>query len=84
MMSHKQREVLDQLMRTLHQKFPEVHLVSISELTANSYWITITEPSDEDEELKMVELLGELSTDALMDYGFDFQFVTTTVDKVAA
>jgi len=75
MMTHKQQEVLDNIIHSVQKKFPDVQLISTSELTANSYWITITEPFDEDKELEMVELLGEFSTDVLMDYGFDFQFV---------
>lgn len=83
-MNFKQREVLDHTIKTLQEKFPEVQLRSIAELNANSFWITVTEPSDEDQEMAMVELIGKLSTDALMDYGFDFQFVPTRMEQAAA
>ena len=84
MMTYKQQEVLESIINTLQKKFPEVQLVSVSELNTNSYWITITEPSHEDDELKMVEMLGQLITDALTEYGFDFQFVTANLDAVEA
>lgn len=74
-MNHKQQEILDDILGTIQKQFPEVQLINIDELNANTYWVTITEPSDEELELQMIELLGELSTDALLDYGFQFQFV---------
>jgi len=75
MMSYQQKEVFNRIINTVQQSFPEVRLLNVAELKADSYWVTLTEPSQEDEELQMVELLGQLSTDALVDYGFDFQFV---------
>lgn len=84
MMTYKQKEVLEQAISKVQRQFPEVRLINVSEMNANSFWIRLTEPRDEDEELKMVELLGKLATDALMDYGFDFQFVPTNGVKAAA
>ncbi len=84
MMNHKQKEILEHILDTVQKNFPEVQVVNIDELTGNSYWITLTEPSNEDKELQMVELLGELSTDALIDYGFQFQFVPVNPTQLAA
>ncbi len=84
MMNHKQQEILEHIVDTVQKNFPDVEVVNIDELAANSYWITITEPCDEDQELQMVELLGELSTDALVDYGFQFQFVPVNPAQLAA
>lgn len=84
MMNRKQQEILDHILHVVQENFPEVQIVNIDELAANSYWITVTEPSEEDQELQLVELLGELSTDALIDYGFQFQFVPVNSMQVAA
>jgi hypothetical protein len=83
-MNHKQQEILDDILNTIQKQFPEVHLINIDELNANTYWVTITEPSDEELELQMIELLGELSTDALLDYGFQFQFVPVSQKELVA
>ena len=84
MMNFKQEEVLHNIMRRLQKKFAEARLVGVSELGANSFWITVTEPSDEEQQLELDHLMADLSTDALMDYGFDFQFVPTSVAQAAA
>lgn len=83
-MNHKQQEVFEHILARVHTNFPESKVVDIDELTANSYWITITEPFDEEKELQMIELLGELATDALVDYGFQFQFVPIPATDMAA
>ena len=84
MMNFKQKEILHQIIAKLQEKFPEVRLVSVSELGANSFWISVTELPDEERQFELDDVMAELSTDALMDYGFDFQFVPTSVEKAAA
>jgi hypothetical protein len=84
MTNFKQEEILNNIIKKLQEKFSEVQLVSVEELGPNSFWISVTEPSDEEKQLELDDLMAELSTDALMDYGFDFQFVPTRLEKVEA
>jgi len=84
MMNFKQEEVLNNIITKLQEKFPEVRLVNIQELRSNMFWVTLIEPDDEDRQIELEELQGELATDALMDYGFSFRFVPASLKKVAA
>lgn len=81
MMNFKQEEVLQSIIAKLQEKFPEVQLVSVEELGADSFWVTLIEPSDEDRQIELEALQGELVTDALMDYGFVFQLVPASMEK---
>lgn len=77
MMTIKQKEVFDNLLHTVQEKYPEVMLLSVTDLDANSYWIRLRAPSDEEQEIEMIQLLGNLVADVLVDYGFCFRFVPT-------
>ena len=75
MMNFKQREVLENIVAGLREKFPEVRLVGVEELSPFEFWVMLTEPADEERQLAMERLQGELGTDALLDYGVDFHFM---------
>ncbi|MCP4405443.1 MAG: hypothetical protein GY801_50095 [bacterium] len=77
MMNFKQQEVLENIVATLQKKFADAHVVSVEDLGANSFWVTMVEPTDEEQQLEFDELQAELATDALIDYGFQFRFVPT-------
>jgi hypothetical protein len=84
MMNFKQKEVLETIITKLHEKFPEVQLVSVEDLGPNSFWVTMIEPTDEDRQMELDQLQAELGTDALMEYGINFHFVPASLEKVAA
>jgi hypothetical protein len=84
MINVKQQEVLQQIMHRIHDTFPDVKLLKIEELKANTFWITITELPNEEQQFQLDDLVADLSTDALVDYGFEFQFVPVNSEQVAA
>ncbi len=82
MMNSKQQEIFDDLIRAIQAKHSQVQIASVTELDANSYWISIAMPSDEDEEFEARDLLADLATDVLVDYGFNFRFVMADPGEV--
>lgn len=81
MLNMKQEEVLNNIVTTLQQKFPTTRLVTVEELRANMFWVTMIEPENEDQQMEFDAIQGELATDALMDYGFSFRFVPASVSR---
>ncbi len=75
MMTFKQKEVLDKLILNVQKKFPETQLVSVAELNGNSFWIQILLPDDDNRFYAAITVVAKHAMDALLDYGFDFQFV---------
>jgi len=83
MINFKQKEVLNKIVGTLQEKFPEVRLVSVEDLGANSFWVTMLEPAEEERQDAFDDLQAELATDALIDYGFQFRFVPASSRELA-
>ena len=83
MMNFKQREVLESIVAGLRKEFPEVRLVGVEEITPFEFWVTLTEPDDEDRQLAMEELQGEMGTDALLDYGVNFHFMPAVSEALS-
>ena len=81
MLNFKQEEVLNTIVTKLQEKFPQVRLVTVEELRANMFWVTMLEPEDEEQQMEFDAIQGELATDALMDYGFSFRFVPASVSR---
>jgi hypothetical protein len=75
MMNFKQKEVLESIIAELRQKFPEVRLTGVEELSPHEFWVILTEPDDEERQLALDALQGELGTDALLNYGVNFHFM---------
>jgi len=75
MMNFKQKEVLENIVAGLRKEFPEVRLVGVEEITPFEFWVSLTEPEDEERQNALDELQGELGTDALLDYGVNFHFM---------
>lgn len=65
-------ELSNVLYNKLKRKFPEIELVSITESVENpnSIRVNIIMPDDEDREIELREMAGEISTDILLDYGY--------------
>ncbi len=64
----------------LKAQFPEIELVSIVEspFQRDSIWVNIILPEDDDRDIALTELAGEISTDILMDYGYDIMISSAT------
>ena len=84
MMNFKQKEILDNIIAKLQEKFPEVRLVSIGDITPYEFWVNLVEPTDEDRQFELNELEAELGTDALVDYGVNFRFMPVNVEAPVA
>jgi len=80
-------ELSHQLFDQLKAQFPEIELVSIGEnrFQRDSIWVNITLPFNDNRNVALSELAGEISTDILMDYGYDIRGVQdlswTSCDK---
>jgi predicted nucleotidyltransferase len=70
-MSLQERELSMMLFNKLKHQFPEIELVGITESmeTSDEIWVKIVLPEDEDREIALYELAGQISTDILMQYG---------------
>lgn len=75
MMNFKQKEVLENIVAELQERFPEVRLTEIEEIGPHEFWVMLTEPDDEDRQSALDSLQGELGTDALLNYGVNFHFM---------
>ncbi|OQY52816.1 MAG: hypothetical protein DRR08_15215 [Candidatus Parabeggiatoa sp. nov. 2] len=64
----------------LKAQFPEIELVSIVEspFQRDSIWVNIILQEDDDRDIALTELAGEISTDILMDYGYDIMISSAT------
>lgn len=76
MMNFRQREVLEDIIAKLQAQFPEVRLVSVEDITPYEFWVNLIEPTDEDRQIALEELQAELGTDAIVDYGINFHFMS--------
>jgi len=68
----KQEELIEIMIQSLKEKYPEINLIEITESpeNPNTLWIKITSPKDEDRKLELRELAAEKCTDILCDYGY--------------
>ena len=72
MLNPKQKELIDDYIKAIEERFPECKFVDICESpsTPNEIWINFTEPEDEDRGLELIEFVGNRTTDILLDYGY--------------
>jgi hypothetical protein len=72
MINFKQQELSQQLFERLQERFPEIELLSVAESPENpqNLWVTILMPEDEDRELALREMAGDLSMDLLLTFGY--------------
>ncbi len=77
----KQEELIDKLLNTLGKKFPEVKFIDITESPedADSLWINVTSPKDEDREIELREFASDKTTDILIDYGYHMLVMPTRI-----
>ncbi|MDM8525702.1 hypothetical protein QUF80_20210 [Desulfococcaceae bacterium HSG8] len=72
MINFKQEELIEELVRTVREKFPETDLIEIRESSENpnTLWIRMTAPEDEEREADLREFSADKCTDILCDYGY--------------
>ncbi len=72
MINLKQQELIDQLLREVKEKFPEVDFINVTRSPENpeDLWLNVTSPEDEDREIELGEFASEKTTDILLDYGY--------------
>lgn len=75
----KQEELIDKLVNTLRNKFPEVEFIDITESPedSESLWINVTAPQSEDREIELREFASDKTTDILIDYGYHMLVMPT-------
>ncbi len=68
----KQRELIDELIESLNEKFPDVKFVDITESpeNPNDLWVNVTRVKDEDRLIELIKFFSEKCTDILLDYGY--------------
>jgi len=78
MFNPKQIELSNMLFNKLKEEFPEIEFVGLSESVENrdNIWVNIKYPLDEDRQLELYELSGDISTDILLDYGYSINTVS--------
>ncbi|MCP4590564.1 MAG: hypothetical protein GY842_07460 [bacterium] len=87
MFNDKQIELSNMLFERLKHRFSEVNLVDITESAENPnhIWVNLVMPDDEDREIELREMAGEISTDILLDYGYHITIISALVpDRSAA
>jgi len=72
MINFKQRELSQMLFNKLKNQFPELELVGFSEgpEDPSDILVNVIMPEDEDREVEVRGMAGEISSDILMDYGY--------------
>jgi len=71
MINFKQEELIDNLIKTIKNKYSEVELVNITE-----------SPEDEDRESELFDFACDITSDILVDYGY--HMLLMPVSKKAA
>jgi hypothetical protein len=73
-LNHKQQELIDQLVKEIEERFPEVKFVEVgpSPESESTLWLDFTKPDDEDRLAALMEYASERTTDILLDYGYHF------------
>lgn len=81
-LNFKQEELIENLIKDIQKKFPEVELIDVvpSAETDRTLWIEVTRPDDEDREIELREYASEKTMNILLDYGYHM-LVMPTVNK---
>ena len=68
----KQQELIDSLLKALKKNFSDVKFVDITESPENpdALWIRVTDPEDDEKQLRLIKYFSRKTTDILMDYGY--------------
>ena len=68
----RQHEIIQGLIQSLKENFPEVRFVDITESpeNPNDLWINVTKVKNEDRFIELIKYFAEKCTDILLDYGY--------------
>jgi len=68
----KQTQLIEELVSSVKEKFPEVDFVDVTESpeNPNDLWVNVTEVEDEDREIELIKFCGGKASDILTDYGY--------------
>ncbi|MGH7495111.1 MAG: hypothetical protein ACREOO_22295 [bacterium] len=85
MTNFKQQQLIDEYLKAINEKFPEVQFISVSESPEDpaDLWLNVTTPPDEDRELELLEFTGDKSTDILLDYGYQILVMPRSQEEAA-
>lgn len=79
MLNIKQKELSEKLFLTLKEHYPEIALVEIVENPfGGDVWMRINPPINNIQKNQFVEMAAELSTDVLLEYGYDITITYVT------
>ncbi len=83
MINFKQQELIDELLYSVQEKFPEVQFVEVTESPEDpaDLWINITTPPDDDRLIELVSFASNKSSDILLDYGYQILVMPTHPPK---
>jgi len=83
-LNHKQKDLLDQLVKEIETKFPETKFIEAYPGLEgeNSIWLDFTKPGDEDRLIEIGEYASERTADILLDYGYHFVVLPVTANGV--
>jgi hypothetical protein len=73
MLNFKEKELSENLFYKLKEDFPTIELVEIikNSFDGGDVWMRVVPPLNRQERNKFSELTAQLSTDILMEYGYD-------------
>jgi hypothetical protein len=85
MINFKQEELIEEMIRHVQEKFPEIRLVEISESPEDpqDLWVRVTAPEDEDRKLELISFACEKSMDILLEYGYHILIMPTAASQPA-
>ncbi|RLC12558.1 MAG: hypothetical protein DRI57_17580 [Deltaproteobacteria bacterium] len=68
----RQQEIIEEFVKGLEKKFPEVKFMELSESPEDpdDLWVNVTRPASDHRMIELLEYCGGKSTDILLDYGY--------------
>ena len=79
----KQREIIDEYVKELHQRFPEIEFIDVVESPEgpDTLWILVTSPPNDERTIELVEFTGQKAIDILDNYGYHILVQQTLNDE---
>ena len=70
--SHKQEELIEEFVREIETKFPDVRFVEVNQSpeSDNTLWLEFTKPESDDRLVEIIEYASNRTMDILLDYGY--------------
>jgi hypothetical protein len=85
MINHKQQQLIDELIQSIKERFPEVELIKVIESPEDpsDLWVYVTAPRAEEREFELRDFTSEKSSDILQDYGYLILVMPRRQEQVA-